>query len=457
MFFSGMRPLRFRAFVTRSYCRDRSLLLRIGLLRTVIATCLGLGMAVVLLGDEHDTKDPLPWEKAFQVVSASNKKERLVIVLITNEDPFLAAEAETNDEAKGNDEELGAGSQHRSSAWCVDSLEEAFRETLASRPDLRGRISMQSVVAGIPEVLTDGKNVNSPARAVLVVCDSKYRLLSLMVGVPDGAALLTLVEDGEEVATALRLQSDQGVDATAAIQERSRGRLSRLWRSGFDNALAAKEDNGGEQERTLGTQSQRLGYAFDPVYLADVRLRFGLSEKIDENRLVILEQHPETRRPWCQSLTPFVFGADFEATWRDLVEMIWGAPAFTANADVDDLLSWFDSQIETKSLVLNISPSRSQPQSVWPPVKVARGRRGVGWQEVHELATEYPFRVVDAQQLATLIHARDLKTVDLFEPTFARYIFVDRRKKLPLEVREGDPPGRFAGLLKRSKSKSQEK
>lgn len=88
MFFSGMRPLRFRAIANRSGWSDRSLLLRIGLLRTVVATCLGLGMAVVLLGDEHDTKDPLPWEKAFQVVSASNKKESLVIILITNEDPF---------------------------------------------------------------------------------------------------------------------------------------------------------------------------------------------------------------------------------------------------------------------------------------------------------------------------------------------------------------------------------
>jgi hypothetical protein len=88
----------------------------------------------------------------------------------------------------------------------------------------------------------------------------------------------------------------------------------------------------------------------------------------------------------------------------------------------------------------------------WPPVTDRFAKRRIGWREVHALALEHPFRAVDPQQFATLIHSRGLDAVDIRRPSTVRYLFFDPKKKNPVVVREGDPPGRFAGILKRSKS-----
>ncbi len=138
--------------------------------------------------------------------------------------------------------------------------------------------------------------------------------------------------------------------------------------------------------------------------------------------------------------------------WQELVESIWGHQPITAAEQAEELLAWYDLHSKTDSVVLSLQAPFHLRRLPWPPILDKAAKRGVGWQEVHELALEYPFRKVEPQQLAVLIRQRPLDSVDIQQPSLARYLFLEPKKKSPLVVREADPPGRFAGLLKRSKS-----
>jgi hypothetical protein len=243
-----------------------------------------------------------------------------------------------------------------------------------------------------------------------------------------------------------------------AIAERSQQRVSRLWRGALEEMLVAMQgDRGGDEgaanaQRDFGGRMRLLSETFDPTYLADVKLRFGLTESTDRTRLVILEQHPEARQPWCDAMIPFTAGSDVTVVWRELVESIWGHQPITSDAEAKELLDWFDLQTKTGAVVLSLAPPLHMRRVPWPPVTDRFANRGIGWQKVHSLALKHPFRSVDPQQVATLIRARDLNAVDIHRPPTVRYLFFDPKKKHPLVIREGDPPGRFAGILKRSQS-----
>ena len=195
-----------------------------------------------------------------------------------------------------------------------------------------------------------------------------------------------------------------------------------------------------------------LSDALEPVYLADVKLRFGLSETSDRSRLIILEQHPEARRPWCEAMMPFLVNQDCSLIWRELAESLWGHQPVTADTDAPELLQWYELHAKTDSVVLSLQSPFHLRRLPWPPILDKAARRGVGWHEVHQLAQQHPFRTVQPQQLATLIRQRRLPAVDIQQPSLARYLFFEPNKGSPLVIRETDPPGRFAGMLKRSKS-----
>jgi hypothetical protein len=210
------------------------------------------------------------------------------------------------------------------------------------------------------------------------------------------------------------------------------------------------EETGGVQPFFQGLM-RSLGDTFEQTYIADVKLRFGLIETSDRIRLVILEQHSEARRPWCEAMIPFAAGCKMPEVWRELVESVWGHQPITSDVDAQELLDWYDLQSTTEVVVLSLrSPLRSRREP-WPPVAGKFSRRGVSWQEAHTLALQRPFREVDPQQFATLIHARDLATVDIEQPSTLRYMLLDPKKRAPVVIRENDSPGRFVGILKRTK------
>lgn len=415
--------------------------------------------------DDQSDEQPIPWQNSFEAISTSRADEALVLMVITNEDPFAARERAAKSKAADADpdakkvglEQAGVKIIPRPPIWCASVLETAYRKAVSQRPDLRERLTLQSVVAGLPKELTGGKPRNHPSRAVVALCDGQYRLLALAVGIPDTTELLTLIEDGEEVATIRQLNSDSTLDAVKAISERSSGRLSRLWKSSLSATLASMQGELREGEARADDPlyfqglMRSLGDAFAPTYLADVQLRFGLVEATDKTRLVILEQHPEARRPWCEAMIPFAAGCEMPEIWRELVESVWGHQPIAADADVQDLLDWYDLQTESEVVVLSLRSRLNSSLDSWPPPAGKFKRRGVSWQDAHALALERPFREVDPQQFATLIQQRELDPVDIEQPSTLRYVLFDPNRKAPLVFRESDPPGRFAGTLKRTK------
>lgn len=68
-------------------------------------------------------------------------------------------------------------------------------------PDLTDKISFQSVFAGTPPELSDGRLNDAPKRVVLFFCDHAYSLLTLSIGIPSTDDLLTLLGDAQEVKT----------------------------------------------------------------------------------------------------------------------------------------------------------------------------------------------------------------------------------------------------------------
>ncbi len=419
-----------------------------GNMRVLLAASILLSMAIVVRADdgkaEAEDADAIVWSKVFSSISAADKDE-FVFVLITNDDPYLVREADAN--------------QLAAKLWCAPVLSRSVRNARLRRPDLRDRITVQALPVGMPANLSGGRPRNQPARAIVALCDGDYRLLAFSVGVPDTAGVLTLIEDAEEVQAIQRAEQQSGEKVVAAIAERSADRVSRLWRGGLEEMLAVlgvdKVDDdadvpGAIAQKQMGRLTL-LAETYSPIYLADVKLRFALSEAADRDRLLVLEQHPEARRPWCEAMIPFLAGSDFLTLWSPLCESLWGFQPVRPDVQQKELLDWWDSQIKTDSVVLSLQPPLLARGDPWPPVIEGRSaRRGLGWNDVQKLVVELPYRTVDAQQLAVLIESRNLGAVDIQMPTRARYLFFEPRKKSPLVVREGEPPGKFAGVLKRA-------
>lgn len=435
-------------------CRDQSNHARYDKMRVTLAIFLLMSTALAARSDDDvpvgEPSNSIVWTKAFSSISAAKASESIVLIVITNDDPTLGNSS--SDEPAGED--LGR------KLWCGPVLSRSIRKTWQARPDLRDRSVLQCLPAGMPAALTGGNLRNQPARAIVAVCDGNYRLLAFTIGVPDTEGLLTLIEDADDARLLNQMHRDSRQKRIASIAQRTEERLSRAWRGALGEMMAAMGDGnfGGEEDVNDAVAQQQIGRltllhdTYEPHYLADVRLRFGLSEASDRTRLVILEQHPEARRPWAEAMIPFLAGDDFVTLWEPFCETLWGFQPIRINEDDEELLQWWDSQIEAGPVVLSLLPPLPARRLSWPPVDASgkKGKRGLGWQDAQDLAVELSYRAVDAQQLSILLHSRDLRPVDIQNPTRARYLFYEKKKKSGLAIREGEPPGRFVGILKRA-------
>ena len=418
-------------------------------MRGLLALTFLYALAVHAIGDEPAGDEGLHWQPTFGAVSASEPFS-LVVMLITNDDGFA-----TRPTGKGKRGELNV------SPWCTPIFGHAYRTALQTRPDLKDRCFLQFLPAGVPTLLTGGNPRNKPERAIVAICDGNYRLLSMVVGVPDADEFLTMIEDAQQVHSMLTLYQQDKAKMTAEIADRSMSRITRLWRDGLKEMLATMDvgnadaqgdsDTGQNLIATLG----RIALTFQEVYLTDVRLRFGLSDAADRTRLIVLEQHPEARRPWCEAMMPFVAGTDFLSTWKSLTEAVWHVTPVMHDANADELLAWWDTQVENDPMVLAIEPPLLMRQRPWPPVEVGgvAERRGLGWQDLQKLLLELPYRNVDTEQLAVLIRDRELQPIDVQLPTRTRYLFFEPNQKAPLAIREGDIPAKPIGRIKRMMKK----
>ncbi|MFK8112473.1 MAG: hypothetical protein AB8B91_09730 [Rubripirellula sp.] len=394
---------------------------------------------------EEAASKPIAWGTPFQSVSASTADNHLTVIVITNDTYPDQARSATDVEAESKHQPI----------WCESVLSQSVRSTLKRRPGLSERLALQFFTAGLPVKLTGGENRNLPARAIVAICDRDYRLLGFRIGVPSAEEFQSLVEDAEEVRSIRQLNADEPTQGFQAIADRSIERLTRFWQTPMRDLAGAfvDEESDGDAPDRSRSRLKTLGEAFDPIYLADVKLRFGLVDASDQNRLIALEQHTQTKLSWCESMTPFLAGCDFEGTWRPLMELLWGHQPVTQES-VDqagqsgqaDLLAWYDSQKETDAVVISLKPTLRLDHFPWPPIMDET--RGMSWVDAHAEALRHPFRQLDLQQLAVFWRERKMPAVDLFRPTLARYVLLQPNKG-PVLIRQGEPPARFANLLKK--------
>ena len=422
---------------------------------------LSLLVGATLYGQEANDPLPLNWQPSFSTISASKADNALVLLIITNADPFSSADdtAQQDPNAPANQ---APPNQKKTplptpDIWCANALTDSCRHLIQARPDLEDRLQLQSISAGIPSQLSGGVPRNQPERAIVLVCDGSYRLLAIRIGVPDSEDLITLIEDAEDVRAIRELNPDNPKRVVEEVALRNEPRLSRLWKTATTDLLKEMDgildvDTDPNFKKASNGRIHRICSALEPTYLADVELRFGLSDASDRTRLVVLEQHTESRRPWCESATPLLIGVDASIRWRELVESLWGHAATMPSDDHRQLLEWYDTNLKSGAVVFMLQPPIHRRHLPWPPVTAPGTRRGITWQQVHDLALEHSFRQLDAGELAALIRDRNLRPVDIMNPSMARYLMISPGSDTVNVVREQDPPGRFASQLKRSKS-----
>lgn len=415
---------------------------------TAFATVFSCSLLQAQNADEKQAEDQsegLTYREPFSGLSPNEIQSKLVVFLITDEDPFAWTKAKLE---QANNNRLGGGPD----VWCGREFRKSFQKLFVSRPDLKDLCIAQRVVAGLPSNLTAGVRRPLPSRAIIAICDGNYRLLTLSVGVPQSDDLLRLIEDAEEAKTMLSLHGDDPEKVMEAVAARTHSRIRRVY--GETLQRLAEPMAGDESLYTVDeawiAKYARMIAELQPTYFFDIKLRFGLSDAGDLVRLIVLEQHCETRQNWCDTVAPFVVGRPFRELIHPLVDTTWGTPAVL---DIDatqheELLSWFSSRRENSTVVLSIKPTHLDRGITWPPPNVSRNPLAKrDWNALEAAMSKHPFRSLDAEQLAVILRANDEMSVDLFSPARARYVFFEADKRKPFLIRENDLPGKFLGRL----------
>ena len=417
-------------------------------LLTILAVCLCLFLTSFLDADEPlDQVDGLTFREPFSGLSASEVESKLIVFLITNEDPFAWTEAKLD---KADKNRLGGGPD----VWCGADFRRAFEKLFEGRPDLKNRCIVQRVVAGLPTNLTGGRPRALPQRAIVGVCDGEYRLLSFAVGVPQAEDLIRLIEDAEENRTLLSLHEDNAEQFGTETVARTRERVRRVYREALDRLV---EQFGWDEslyqiDQAWVSKFANLVSELKPIFLFDAKLRFGLNDASDLVRLVVLEQHCETRRDWCETISPFLIGRPMRDVIEPIVDTTWGVPTvLEINQEKhEDLLRWFSSQRDQSIVVLSIQPALLDRSFLWPPPNISGNKNSKrDWIALEITMSRHLFRSVTAEELAVLLQANQEPPIDLFVPARARYIFFEPNKKKPVIIRESDIPGKFFKRLEK--------
>ncbi|MGB7323221.1 MAG: hypothetical protein WBD31_00005, partial [Rubripirellula sp.] len=294
-----------------------------------------VGEDAIVPETDDENAESEEWGNPFQPVSVSEADNTLVLLLVTNDEPRASGDTENEaDDADNKARRDRRGQDTGIGGWCTDVFADAYRDVRRNRPDLKKQIVLQWLPAGLPRELTGGKPDNVPARAMLLVCDGNYRLLSFLVGVPDAADLQALIEDAQEFQLLTGLENESTGSIAIKLAQRSSQRVPRTWRAVLEETVLMMDE---ELTKDPIDRIRWLGDRFTGFYLADVRLRFGLNDASDKDRLTVLEQHIQTRKPWSETLIPFLAGIDVEKTWPALVESVWGHQPVRADIAVGDL------------------------------------------------------------------------------------------------------------------------
>ena len=430
--------------------RGQSLLLSVAFTAIVV-------LQAVSAAEPAAEDELIPFVSPFATLTAKDAESKLVFLLVSDQPAQLPDRANA---ARGGDAEAPPD------VWFLKDFQIALKQVVQRRPDLKDRMVGQQVFAGLPSLLNGspsgrnpsrGDSVRSlPSRGLVLVCDGNYRLLSFLVGVPQSDSLARLIEDSEETRSLLSLQEKAPQRFMTTLINRARGRVTR----NYDRVLAqwSQNDAGSESLGETGAEWQgqfrSLVTDLRPIYLFDVKLRFALSDASDLVRLIILEQHCETRRDWCDSVIPWVAGRPTKEIIQPLVECIWEMPAVirTGPGEHAKLLEWFDSRRAAGTVTLAIHPDFISGQQPWPPPETNPNKiANRGWPDLEALMGKQPIRMVNAAELAVVLAHSGDGPINLTQPTRGRYVVFTKSQRSPVVIRESDLPGKFFRYFKGSR------
>ena len=414
--------------------------------------CIAASATVILTSLPVYAADDFSWSPPLGAVAETTADDALIVVLITND---VAGDAPW----KGL-------SAKRELCWC----ERSFRRSVARIPagyfNPAAPIQFQHWAIGLPPIVTGGGGQDIE-RAISIVTDGQYRVLALSVGVPDGDDLTRLIEDAEDTRLLMRRYSTERNEMTQQLADRTRGRLTRMWQIELDERLAALGETDVDPVTDLLVQTELLtskvtlqlvpiASQLQGVYLKDVQMRFGLTDASDLKRLVILEQHSDTRAAWATTLLPFIVGADLRLLYTDIAEIVWHRSVMPIERSDQDatsattLADWVLQRGDNNSFAFRISAplmSQRDPSQRFEVADVAR-RRGLGWQDLDDAINAGPIRQVTPGELAAWLSQTQGKPLDLEHPTRVRFLFFRSSKDSPYPIREGSPPGRAITMIR---------
>lgn len=388
----------------------------------------------------------LIFREPFFGLSASEAESKLVLFLVTDQDPMEWAKAKQK--AEGQNRLPGS-----LDVWCGREFRRSFQDVLILRPDLKDRCIVQRVVAGLPANLTGGTALPLPPRALVAICDGHYRLLNFSVGVPQADDLIDFIEQAEENQTLLNLNPDEPETLGTEIVNRSHPRIRRV----YQDALSRLVEKFGWDE-TLSNideawelQLASLVSELEPVFLFDAKLRFALSSATDRVRLLVLEQHVQTRENWCASLLPFLIGRPMQQILAPLIDCTWRIPPVIKvdKNDHKELLEWFAAKRANSIVVLSIRTTRLDQNDSWPPhdISVKKSPKR-DWHALETAMSKHAFRNVSVEQLAAVIADTEQVPINLYLPSRARYVFYEPGSRKTFVIRESDLPIKFTRRLK---------
>lgn len=332
--------------------------------------------------------------------------------------------------------------------WCRDPLQDALKQLLANRPDLKETCAAIELRAGVPPLLAGGKRLVLPGRLLTLVANRNGQLLEVQVGVPSADELTALVEDALEIDAANSLADRNEAKVSAMVAERADETLSRLYKDALKRFRSEYRDREPFDLEKPGALAEMVTFLRDleNQYRFDVKLRYALELPGDETRLYLVEQHLEAREDWCDAVLPWIVTLPAIELIPILTECMWSDPVvLTTDAlQAKTLKTWIEDGIAGSNVVLVIKPSHSRMNLPWPPMNSARpAPKGRSWTDLELAMSNHPMKEITVGQLAFLLEEMELQPIQLLSPSPVRYVVFEQGRKLPTLIRESDLPGKY--------------
>ncbi len=337
-----------------------------------------------------------------------------------------------------------------SPSWCFRSLDKAVAACRHARS--HSELTVKFIAAGSPGILTKDLPKTAPRRAICFICNANNQINAFCVGVPTASQLLTLVEDAEELSIiasidspkqAKDLETEHDSAVVTAIRERVATRTLRHYRP----LLASIH------------QGQSLTIAADllqPALLKDIGERFLLTEPIEYQRLVGVQQHAEACRYWCDAMMPCVVGKPVDEVWPLIAAIVWSGQPWRVEVGIEPLTKWYDETIASGPVILTIDTEKlfldqvtKRPSREVDSVQAAERQA----RKLSDLKTEIngiEHRTVDLAELATILaHRRDAANDLLISSTAPpAWVVIESRVEKPIFI-AGEGDSRLLSILQR--------